>query len=189
MSAHGDPSSNRNEDVTFETTDVATKPVVLSVLSLAVFTVIFTIVGHYVFFGFAAREEASSPPANPLASEHAVKEPPAPRLQVDAVGDLKAFRAEQAAIIGRLAWVDESAGVVQVPIERAMELLLAKGLPARSGPVPVRMTPPTGVAPTQHPEGSGAPDWFAASSHGSGDAAHGEASHDAHGKAEEAHGH
>lgn len=189
MSAHGDPSSNRNEDVTFEVTDVATKPVALSVLFLAVFTVVFTVVAHYVFFGFAAREEAASPAANPLASVHAAKEPPAPRLQVDAVSDLRAFRAEQAAILGRLAWADQSAGVVQVPIERAMGLLLTKGLPARNGPVPLSMTPPTGVAPTQYPEGSGAPDWIDTPAHGDGEAAHGQASHDSHGKAEEAHGH
>ena len=43
MSADGNQHSH-NEDVRFEPTDVATRPVVLSVVVLAVFTVLFTLV-------------------------------------------------------------------------------------------------------------------------------------------------
>lgn len=182
MSAHGDPNSPRNDDIRFEPTDVSTRPIALSVLALAVFTVIFTFAGHLTFQLLAAREEASSPPASPLAEQYAAKEPPEPRLQVDPKKDLVVHRAAEDKILGRLAWVDRDAGIVQVPIERAMELLLAKGLPARDGEVPWNMAP-IGVAPSQPSEGSGAPDWAGQPAHGGGHAPA------AHAPAAEAHGH
>lgn len=185
MSAHEDPNKDHNGDVAFEPTDVATRPVALSVLMLAVFTVLFTIAAHFIFFGFAAREEAASPAPNPLAAEYAAKEPPEPRLQIDPKADLVKLRAAEEVILGGLTWIDKDAGLVRVPIERAMQMLLAKGLPARKGPVPWYMAP-IGVAPKQYPEGAGASDWIG---HESGEAAGADHAEGAHGAASEAHGH
>lgn len=187
MSEHENQKAHVNESVLFEPTDVSTKPVVLSVASLAVFTVVFTIIGHYVFFGFAAREQAASAPPSPLAAKYAATEPPEPRLQIHPVADLAAFRATTAKTLSTLAWVDQNAGIVQVPIERAMEILLAKGLPARAGEVPLSMQP-KGVAPRQYSEGSGAPDWGDSSAHAPG-GSHGEEGAASHAPASEAHGH
>jgi hypothetical protein len=119
---------------------------------------VFTAAGHFVFHGLAARERANSPEVNPLAEQYAAKVPPDPRLQIHPKTDLDALHAAENKTLSRLAWVDKGAGVAQVPIERAMELLVAKNLPARQGPVPAKMAP-HGVAPKQYPEGSGAPDW------------------------------
>ncbi|MFN2375680.1 MAG: hypothetical protein ABR538_04035 [Candidatus Binatia bacterium] len=186
MSAHGDPNSPRNDDIRVETTDVSTRPVALSVLALAVFTLLFTFAAHLTFQFLGAHMKASSPPASPLAEQYAAKEPPEPRLQIDPKKDLVVHRAAEDKILRSLAWVDREAGIVQVPIERAMELLLAKGLPARDGEVPWQMAP-IGVAPSQPSEGSGAPDWIDAAgakpAHGGGHAPA------AHAPAAEAHGH
>lgn len=47
-------------------------------------------------------------------------------------GNLEAFRAREDAILhGPPAWADQNAGTVRIPIERAMELILQRGLPAR----------------------------------------------------------
>ncbi len=158
----------RNEDVRFEPTDVATRPVVLSVAALAVFTIVFTFVGHFVFFRLADRERAASAPPSPLAEQYAAKEPPAPRLQIDPKKDLVEHRAAEDRILNGYGWVDKAGGVAQVPIERAMEMLLAKGLPARNAPVPAKMAPPAGVAPSQPAEAAGAPDWYQRGAGGQG---------------------
>jgi len=134
MSAHDDSHGS----VRFEPTDVATRPVVLSVVALAAFTVVFTIIAWFVFQALAERERAASPVASPLASR-APTQPPEPRLQADPKGDLVRLRARENAELARFGWIDEQAGVVQVPIERAMEMLAAKGLPARPGDVPPKM--------------------------------------------------
>lgn len=72
------------------------------------------------------REDVMSPPASPLAASYARREPPEPRLQIDPVGDLAALRAREAARLSSYGWVDRQAGVVHIPIERAMELLVAR---------------------------------------------------------------
>lgn len=57
--------------------------------------------------------------------------PPAPRLQVDPSQDLQEMRRRDAAALDTYAWTDRGRGLVRVPIERAMELLLEQGLPVR----------------------------------------------------------
>jgi hypothetical protein len=55
--------------------------------------------------------------------------PPAPRLQADPRGDLKALRDAQDARLSSAGWIDRTAGLVHVPIERAMTLIAGRGLP------------------------------------------------------------
>ena len=40
------------------------------------------------------------------------------------------FQAEEAAL-NSYGWVDKDAGIVKIPVDRAMEILAKKGLPAR----------------------------------------------------------
>jgi hypothetical protein len=56
---------------------------------------------------------------------------PEPRLQVDAPNELRQMRAAEEATLNSYGWVDKEAGVVKIPVERAMEILAKKGLPAR----------------------------------------------------------
>jgi hypothetical protein len=55
----------------------------------------------------------------------------APGLQTTPWTDLKQFRAEQLAHLHGYGWVDQKAGVARIPIDKAKELLLKKGLPVR----------------------------------------------------------
>ncbi len=57
--------------------------------------------------------------------------PPEPRLQAVPGEELRALRAAEEGLLHRYDWVDRKAGVVRIPIARAMELLLARGLPTR----------------------------------------------------------
>ncbi|MGH9672676.1 MAG: hypothetical protein ACRD44_05795 [Bryobacteraceae bacterium] len=49
--------------------------------------------------------------------------PPAPRLQVNPSIDLDRMLALEEQMLSTYGWVDRKAGVVRIPIERAMELL------------------------------------------------------------------
>lgn len=166
MSA-GENQHSHNEDVRFESTDVATKPVVVSVVALALFTIVFTFVAHFVYFRLAERQREASAPASPLAAQYAAKEPPAPRLQIDPKKDLVELHAAEDRILLGYGWADKEKGIARIPVERAMEMLLAKGLPARQAPVPWKMAP-TGVAPSQPAEAAGAPDWYERGAGGQG---------------------
>lgn len=63
---------------------------------------------------------------------------PAPTLQLSPPADMARFRAQQWQALTNYAWIDRSNGVVQIPIERAMELLLQRGLPVRASNAPAR---------------------------------------------------
>jgi hypothetical protein len=51
--------------------------------------------------------------------------PPAPRLQAHPAVDLAAERTQQRQRLESYRWVDRDAGIAQIPIERAMALLVA----------------------------------------------------------------
>jgi len=60
-----------------------------------------------------------------------VKLPPTPQLQKTPAIDLRAVRAAEDLVLNSYGWVDQSHGVVHVPISRAIDLLAQRGLPSR----------------------------------------------------------
>jgi hypothetical protein len=56
--------------------------------------------------------------------------PPEPLLQVSPTADWVEMLQRERAILNSYRWVDRSKGIVHIPIERAMELLAQRGLPA-----------------------------------------------------------
>jgi len=64
-----------------------------------------------------------------------------PRLQISAPEDLKEFCAREAAELNSYGWLDKTAGVVRIPLHRAMELALQRGLPVRADPNHSRLGP------------------------------------------------
>jgi len=150
MSAH-DPSHKSGGRIRFETRDLRTRPIYLAGLALAVAAVVFVAIAWGFYQKLAQREAARSPVVSPLSAEFARKQPPEPRLQSDARADLLAMRAAENQQLTKLAWADKNKGTVQIPIDRAMELLIAKGLAARQGPSPVWLPRPTGIDPILTP--------------------------------------
>jgi hypothetical protein len=59
--------------------------------------------------------------------------PPAPRLQTNPTADLQQLLNADNAKLNSYGWIDKSAGVIRIPIDRAMDLLAQRGLPARDG--------------------------------------------------------
>ena len=82
-----------------------------------------------VVFHFFVQHTPMGPPASPFEDTRAM--PPDVRLQTEAPGDLKQYRANQEKILAGYGWVDSKTGVVRIPVERAMDLLLQKGYPVR----------------------------------------------------------
>ncbi len=66
---------------------------------------------------------------------------PGVKLQEDPARDMAAYRDHERQALGRYEWVDRKAGVATIPIERAMDLVAEKGLPAPKQPKPVEVAP------------------------------------------------
>lgn len=72
----------------------------------------------------------------PLAAAMPSQLPPAPRLQVQPREEMKALSRDEERVLGSYGWIDRTAGIVRLPVDRAVELVLERGLPVREQPVP-----------------------------------------------------
>jgi hypothetical protein len=57
--------------------------------------------------------------------------PPEPRLEAQSGQTLDPYRAAEEQKLNSYGWVDRQAGVARMPIDRAMDLIAQRGLPAR----------------------------------------------------------
>lgn len=80
-------------------------------------------------FWYYERTQTLGPETTPFKAAREL--PPAPRLQVDPKADLARTREEQEQILNSYGWSDQGTGKVHIPIDRAMDLVLQKGLPTR----------------------------------------------------------
>ncbi len=66
---------------------------------------------------------------SPLAES---QQPPAgPRLQVDPELDLEQFKVIEDSLVNSYGWVQKEAGVVRIPLDEAMKVMLERGFPVR----------------------------------------------------------
>ncbi len=100
-----------------------------------------SIVGVAWLFGYMAqRREAVE--ASPAPRMNQI--PPQPRLETQPGVELKTVRAHEDSILNDYGWENRNAGVVRIPIDRAMDLLVQRGLPYRTGQGEVPSAPDTG---------------------------------------------
>jgi hypothetical protein len=121
--------------VHYEATDVTVRPIFKSLGVLVFGTVLVVALLYPLFVRFRsslARGDAAPPP---MGRHEAGRLPAEPRLQTKPVADLSAIRVEDERLLSGYAWVDESRGVVRIPIEVAMRMVAARGLPA-AAPTP-----------------------------------------------------
>jgi hypothetical protein len=57
--------------------------------------------------------------------------PPEPRLETEPGQQLSEYRAQQEQRLNSYGWVDRPNGIVHIPIDRALDLVAQRGLPAR----------------------------------------------------------
>jgi hypothetical protein len=110
-----------------------------AVLAVLIVAVMWAMVHTYNFF---AKHESLGPPASPFENQRDL--PPPPRLQPQPATDLKRYCEIEQQQLTTYGWVDQQNGLVRIPVDRAMDIVLDKGLPARPAS---QVTPETSVAP------------------------------------------
>jgi hypothetical protein len=110
-----------------ETRDANIRSLAISLVGLFVLLVLSLAAMAWMFWHLAAKEASPAPAAE-------TAKPPAPRLQVAPATDLENLRKAEAAVLNSYGWVDRKAGIVRIPIDRAIDVLAERGLPARSQP-------------------------------------------------------
>jgi hypothetical protein len=88
--------------------------------------------GAFAFFENRSVAHDAAVQNFPLAVGRA-QDPPAPRLQTQPFKDVYALKTAQRGLLHSYGWIDKASGAVHIPIERAMQLTVEQGLPAREG--------------------------------------------------------
>jgi len=114
-------------------------------LALTGVLVYFVVLGLYD--AIDAYQNRHQPPQNPLVkseadtrtvSPEAIEKFPQPRLEKNERLQINDFRLEEEQTLYSYGWIDRQAGLVRIPIDRAMELVAERGLPTtpKAGAVP-----------------------------------------------------
>jgi hypothetical protein len=120
--------TNQNS-IGHETEDASVVSIVRAGAGLAVIVVLSGLI-VYAVFQFLVSHPVSTGPANPMAET--VREfPPQPRIEDHPAAELNALHAQEERLLSTYGWTDKKAGVVRIPIDRAMRLQMERGFPAR----------------------------------------------------------
>jgi hypothetical protein len=112
-----------------EERDVQIRPLAIAGMSLALLVGLSLLTMWWLFDYFAARQARLAVVPSPVFEGRQL--PPEPRLQVSPQHELQQMRAAEMAALHSYGWVDRPAGIVSIPIGRAIELLAEHGLPSR----------------------------------------------------------
>ena len=124
------PQAGSGTGGVYERRDMSVRATGIFLVALTATVVLVFGLMWWLFDFFATSAARRDVPRLPLAQARQV--PPAPSLQVTPQQDLKAMRTEEDALLRRYGWVDQKAGTVRIPIQRAMKLLAERGLPRTS---------------------------------------------------------
>ena len=122
----------------YEVTDISSGGVGLVAVMLVLGLILCSIVAALYYQALSIhtqrREGAILPPIPTTERKF-----PAPRLQTHPAEDLASLQAREEKQLTGYGWVDREKGVVRIPIDRAMGLLVERGLPVKGeaeGPGP-----------------------------------------------------
>jgi hypothetical protein len=126
----------------YERQDLQPAGIVYFLLALAVVTVVCILGLRGLYTYLDHRERSSQAPVSPLITN--VPEDtrhiapgypqgafPNPKLEEDERGQLNDIRMNEEKELYSYGWVDEKAGTLHIPIDRAMDLIVQRGLPVR----------------------------------------------------------
>jgi hypothetical protein len=140
-----------------EPTDISLRAALWFALGLIVGTTLIALLVAWFQIGMDHSKTAwPHQPDNPEPQFH----PPAPALQTGVSGDLETFRQEEEEALQKYGWVDRKTGVVRIPLQRARELILQRGLPQTGTAMPLpgpRPLPGELPQPNQLPVKGGTP--------------------------------
>ena len=130
------PTHIRNPETKRDPRDVNAR----GIMVFLAFLVVFAVAVNFGMRGLMALFDKGYPPTDtnrsPILTAVPSQAPPLPRLQPDPVGDLNDLRQQEDQILQGYAWVDQGAGKARIPVARAMQLLVERGLPSATGAVP-----------------------------------------------------
>jgi hypothetical protein len=136
---------SQNDQRNYEVSDAKIRSIAVSGVLLAAVAITAMVAMKGLFGFFQSQRDQAEVAQSPISAETQPLE--GPRLRILPEIDLQKFNARADSIANSYGWVVQEARVVRIPIERAMELTLERGLPVRT-----ENNTPAGANPAK-PEG------------------------------------
>lgn len=123
-----------NPGVSHETRDVNVFQISAFGIGLLLACIV-TVFAMWVMFDFLFKREDAKNADNPAAlMMNQRAQPPKPNLQAEPKVELKDLRTNEETILNSYGWVDQSKGIVRIPIDQAIDMVVQKGLPSKPSP-------------------------------------------------------
>ena len=129
-SGHAQDHPVINAAVGHESSDVKLRPLLLALAGLVVLCGVALLAMREVWSGFLSRERQTQT-TRPARFADETGQFPSPRNQPDPAGELRLLREHDAQHLREYGWVNRQAKLAHIPIDRAIDLVAERGLPAR----------------------------------------------------------
>jgi hypothetical protein len=125
---------------TFEHEDLTPRGPIYFMAGLAAIAIVIYLLVFGMYRVLDSYTKMHQPPLSPMATAETdtrlithsdIQTFPEPRLEENERTELRTYSDEEQQRLATYDWVDKSKGTVRIPIDRAMELMVQRGLPVR----------------------------------------------------------
>jgi hypothetical protein len=128
------PLSEQRSTVQFEERDISIRGVLITGIGVLVATLLIVFAMYLLFSYMRSQKAQHTAPTSPLANK-LDQLPPEPRLQADPSLDYESMRSLDDWKLHHYQWIDKQKGAVAIPIDRAMDLIVQRGIPPSTEPL------------------------------------------------------
>lgn len=113
----------------YEEKDVNVRPIVAVGIGLLVFLLLSLLLTKGIFMGLKYMETKKEKPAFFMIVEK--ERTAAPYLEAQPAKDYQQYLQEQTEFVQSYGWINKQEGIVRIPVDRALQIIAQRGLPAR----------------------------------------------------------
>ena len=128
----------KHRGITYEDRDLGGRGIIVFLIVLVVATALLCLVvwGYYAYVGKVPNAEIPRTGTTVIADQPPkFQDPtlrfPQPTLQPNFTADMEKFRNQEQSILNSYGWVDQNAGIVHIPIDQAIKIVVQQGLQVR----------------------------------------------------------
>ena len=124
--------STPSQEVGHESRDVEARVYIYALLAIVVLTVFMNLFLSLVFWSLDRNEKKVNGERPPMLKQLNLPKPPPPRLQISPRHDLEELHAREDEELNSYGWISPEQGIVRLPIQKAMDLIVQRGLPTKN---------------------------------------------------------
>jgi hypothetical protein len=127
--------------------EIDLRGVIWSGVGLVIVAIVSSLLMWWLLRGFASYDEKRDVRLTPIETASPQQPPPEPRLQISPNEEMRLMRERESHDLEHAGWVDRRQGIVRVPIDVAMEVIVSRGVSAARSASPPAPSPPQPSSP------------------------------------------